>query len=106
MGLTVDDLPETVKIGPFDIKFKISPDLWLREGKWGYAHYRYAEIELAENIPPNRILAETIIHEVLHHIGDIYGAKDFKEEIVGRIDKGVLDFIVHNKELLLKLMEA
>lgn len=106
MSLTIDDLPDSVKIGPYDIKFVIDPDLWLRESKWGYAGYRYAEIGLAENIPPNRILAETIIHEVLHHIAKIYGAKDCDDEIIDRIDKGLLDFIVHNKELITKLMEA
>lgn len=106
MGLTLDDLPDAVKIGPRNIRFDISPDLWLRRGEWGVAHFRYAQIELAENIPPDRILAEAVIHEVLHHIGNVYGAEGLDEEIVERTGKGVLDFLVNNKELVLALMEA
>ena len=108
MPLTLKDLPEYVNIGPYNIKFRTDPDLWLREDKWAAAHFRYAEIVLAENIPPDRILAKAIVHEVLHHIVNIYGAKDCKEDekFIERLDKGILDFLVHNKELVIMLMEA
>lgn len=108
MPLTLKDLPEHVKIGPYNIRFRTDPDLWVREDKWAVAHFRYAEIVLAENIPPGRILANAIVHEVLHHIVNIYGAKNCEkeEEFLQRIDGGVLDFLVHNKSLVMMLMEA
>lgn len=108
MALTLDDLPETIKLGPHEIKIKVDPELALREDRWGMADHRYNEIILAGTIPGGRALAETLIHEVLHHIGHIYGAPpEFQDHaIVGRLDLGLLDFLVNNQELIRRLIEA
>lgn len=108
MGLTLKDLPKTIKIGPHEIRFKIDPNLWLKDDKWGEADFRYRVISLAENIPPDRVLAIAVLHEVLHQIGNIYGAPEehFNDCVLQRLDDGLLDFLIHNKELVKLLMEA
>ena len=108
MSLTLDDLPKAIKIGPYEIVLKIDPELGLRQDRWAIADHRYNEIVFAGTVPEGRPLAEAILHEVLHHIGHIYGAPpEFQDDaIMSRIDKGLLDFLVHNKELVLKLLEA
>lgn len=108
MGLTLKDLPETIKIGPYEIVLKIDPELGLRRDRLAETDHRFNEITFADTASnKGRILAETILHEVLHHIGHIYGAPvEFQDdEIINRIDKGLLDFMVHNPDLILRIIE-
>jgi Zn-dependent peptidase ImmA (M78 family) len=86
----------TVKVGPFDFKI-IEIE---KSDDWGF--YDPVEMEIAiQSDADTRVKAETVIHEILHAVWDVYKMKktDGQERIVSLFAIGLSACFRDNKEL-------
>lgn len=92
-------IPESVKIGPYTYAVETVDDLSHDEDKncklWGHIHFESQKIRLATY---NRLPFETLLHEAIHGIDEVYGI-NLKEKQVKRLATGLYSFLVENNML-------
>lgn len=107
MTIPIDKLPKTIRIGGFDLVIKDfqPPDIRGKQLR-GELHWHEQAMALDLNDHPV-LLAETIIHELLHGIYRAYSlyGKDDEERTVEAIGVGVLQIVRDNPKLMKALAE-
>jgi hypothetical protein len=90
-----------VKVGPFDLKI-VNID---RTDDWGYYDPIKLEIGVQNNADRN-VRAETLVHEILHVIWDVYGVKkgDGEERTVTALAIGISASIRDNPKFWQSIM--
>lgn len=104
------DLPTSVEVGPFRYEVSIDPDELAHTCRsehadlMGHTNHRHLRIVLDVSLAPD-MLAETLMHEVLHAVFEVNGLSDEwgaerEEAVVRRTSPMLVEVLRRNPELV------
>lgn len=93
--------PPTIQIGPYAYTIERTHDETLKAGDtWGDHDIGEQRIRVRTDASPD-CSRDTVLHEILHAICEVYGVRPRKEErLVRQLSPAILDVFDRNPELL------
>lgn len=94
-------LPKKVKIGPYDYAI-VSLDKSDAEENYGTFASEEQEIRLRDSFKSSHMMADTLLHEILHGIWFVHGivVRDGEERVIGQMATGLTQVLRDNPDLV------
>lgn len=99
--------PKKIKIGPYDYAVVILDKSEAR-GNYGAFVSEDQEIRLRDSFRSPHMMADTLLHEVLHGVWFVHGivARDGEERIIGQMATGLTQVLRDNPDLVAFLRDS
>lgn len=97
----MSNLPRSIKIGPYDYAV-VKLDKSDAGRNYGAFASEDQEIRLRDSFKSKHMLADTLLHEILHGIWFVHGivARDGEERIIGQMATGLTQVLRDNPALV------
>jgi len=92
-------LPERIRVGPYEYKVSVQPNIHDRDGNREYGNINYLDGQIALNgtVDESRAVA-TFWHEVFHALDHCYSVK-LSEQQTDQLGNALASFFLDNPEL-------